>query len=374
MRYITKLFFILCVCLAATVFTTPASALSAGPDTENYSDSGYCGKNVTYQVENGVLRIQGTGDMYDFYTDDDDTHRGTPGWDPLSFQWVEIGVGVTSVGANAFAYHNGSPLLSVKLPDTLKRIGAGAFCGCNNLTEIILPEGLEVIEDSAFSGCEALKELMIPNTVTGIGYDILDGTAVPEPHPEPNIDTPIGWAKGEVEQAAALGLLTERTSADYRSSITRLQMAELITNMIEKFTGTEIILSDSTVFLDTDDIAARKAYVAGITCGRGAEGIFAPTAEATWEELAVMLCRAAAYIERHTDAYSGLNIDAGLSQEYGYSSEEISLWALPSVAALLEADILAGALGSLFSPHSNVTVQVAILLTLRLYEKIVSVS
>ena len=232
---------------------------------------------------------------------------------------------MTSIGTNAFVYHNGSPLLSVKLPDTLKRIGAGAFYGCNNLTEITLPEGLEVIEDSAFSGCEALKELIIPNTVTGIGYDISDGTAVPEPHPEPNIDTPTGWVKGEVEQATALGLVTERTSAGYRSSITRLQMAELMTNMIEKITSTEIIPADSNTFSDTDDIAARKAYAAGIAHGRGEESIFAPTAEATGEELAVMLCRAATYIEGHTDTSSGLNMDTDLSQEYGYSSEERAL-------------------------------------------------
>lgn len=80
----------------------------------------------------------------------------------------------------------------VKLPDTINRLGSGAFRRCSALEEVILPkaitiisnccfrdcvslkniqlhEGITEIEIRAFDNCRALTEIIIPNSVTSIG-------------------------------------------------------------------------------------------------------------------------------------------------------------------------------------------------------------
>lgn len=60
---------------------------------------------------------------------------------------------------------------TVVFPETLKSIGAGAFCWCRSLNEIILPNALEKIGAGAFyaSGDKIFKQLYIPKSVKEIG-------------------------------------------------------------------------------------------------------------------------------------------------------------------------------------------------------------
>lgn len=48
------------------------------------------------------------------------------------------------------------------LPDSIQKIGIGAFLGCSALTTIHLPENLKVIPERLFSGCIALQHLALP--------------------------------------------------------------------------------------------------------------------------------------------------------------------------------------------------------------------
>ena len=66
-------------------------------------------------------------------------------------------------------------LKKVKLPASLKKIGAYAFAHCENLEEINLPKELESIGDFAFYHCEELKEIKMPNSVTEIGIEVFEG-------------------------------------------------------------------------------------------------------------------------------------------------------------------------------------------------------
>lgn len=59
-------------------------------------------------------------------------------------------------------------LTSVKLPDTLERIGE-TFYGCQNLREVKLPKYLKTICSSTFYECSNLSSISIPSTVTFIG-------------------------------------------------------------------------------------------------------------------------------------------------------------------------------------------------------------
>lgn len=64
---------------------------------------------------------------------------------------------VIEIGANAFAYcpiltsiHLADSQQAFHLPDTLTRIGHGAFNNCTSLTSIILPDSVTHIEYQAF--------------------------------------------------------------------------------------------------------------------------------------------------------------------------------------------------------------------------------
>ena len=58
-----------------------------------------------------------------------------------------------------------SPVKHITIPDTVTRIGANTFYGCN-LEQADLPEGLTYIGSNAFSYCGSLKNINIPSTVT----------------------------------------------------------------------------------------------------------------------------------------------------------------------------------------------------------------
>ena len=76
--------------------------------------------------------------------------------------------GVTEIGDSAFFMC--FDLESVKLPDTLKVVGKGAFQYDEALTECELPKGLETVKDSAFFGAENWTGVdRIPSTVKTIG-------------------------------------------------------------------------------------------------------------------------------------------------------------------------------------------------------------
>lgn len=67
-----------------------------------------------------------------------------------------------------YFFDNRGTLLSIKLPQGLKRIGSYAFNRCYGLTEMELPEGLEQIRYSAFENCYALKRINLPSTLTSM--------------------------------------------------------------------------------------------------------------------------------------------------------------------------------------------------------------
>lgn len=83
-------------------------------------------------------------------------------------------------------------LISITIPDSIKRIddhvflnctkltdvfwdngitsiGWYAFCGCASLQKFSMPESLEVIDEFAFAGCDAFTSIYIPNSVRSIG-------------------------------------------------------------------------------------------------------------------------------------------------------------------------------------------------------------
>lgn len=253
------------------------------------------------------------------------------------------------------------------------------FKFCTAQVRLSIPNELsaqpgDIDQEGAFGGCTALKELNIPRSVTSIGRGVWD-PAVRKDDPRRLADAPSAWAKAEIDEAFCYSLMTQRTCIGYQQEITRIQIAELAAlpegSMVDwdLYCASEIPISATNIFQDTNDYMVLKAASAGIATGRSEE-VFAPNEYATREEIAVILCRAAAYVKERSEGYAGLNMEADLPAQYA-DAAQVSAWAGPSVAALTDAGILTGTSNTTLSPQNHTSVQEAIVLTLRLYKHIV---
>ena len=97
------------------------------------------------------------------------------------------GYPVTNISSGAF---QGTDIVSVTMPNTIKQIGSKAFNNCRSLTSVcfsdslttipnecfsntgltsvVIPEGVKTISNNAFSYCYNLTSLVLPNTVENI--------------------------------------------------------------------------------------------------------------------------------------------------------------------------------------------------------------
>jgi len=80
---------------------------------------------------------------------------------------ISIPDSVTCIGAGAFNGCNG--LTDVTIPDGVASIGDYAFAWCNSLTDVTIPDGVTSIGDYAFAWCSSLTDVTIPDGVTSIG-------------------------------------------------------------------------------------------------------------------------------------------------------------------------------------------------------------
>ncbi len=151
---------ILSLCLAAAFLIVSLSVLvQPALATAN----GTCGENLTWTLdENGVLTISGSGDMYDF---DSDNMPWADYEEDIKF--VEIEDGVTSIGD--FAFFSLGAMADISIANSVASIGEQALSFCASLTAVKLPEGLTSISDGLFFWCENLVAVEIPDSVTSIG-------------------------------------------------------------------------------------------------------------------------------------------------------------------------------------------------------------
>ena len=74
----------------------------------------------------------------------------------------------------------GRTLSNIVIPEAIdgyqvNSIGAGAFQGCDTVTDFSIPETVIAIEDNAFAGCTGITSLTIPRSVTSIGSETFSG-------------------------------------------------------------------------------------------------------------------------------------------------------------------------------------------------------
>lgn len=80
---------------------------------------------------------------------------------------------VTAIAENAFSGED--KIQTIKLPETIERIGVGAFENCTGLKSIDLTKNIAEIGENAFSGCESLETISIPSSVRSISAGMFQG-------------------------------------------------------------------------------------------------------------------------------------------------------------------------------------------------------
>jgi len=71
------------------------------------------------------------------------------------------------IGDEAFKYQ--SMLESIVIPDSVTQIGEWAFYHCSALESITFSENLKEIGDVCFSGCTSLEQIVLPDSLTSLG-------------------------------------------------------------------------------------------------------------------------------------------------------------------------------------------------------------
>ncbi len=139
----------------------------------NFVRGKLCGDGVVWTLENGTLSIRyigrGTGKMTDF------AFQKAPWYaDRASIQTVDIGDGVTGIGA--YAFEGCASLGTVTIPADVTSIGNYAFYH-SGLESVTIPTGVESIGINAFAFCPRMTEIVVagdnPNysSLDGILYD-----------------------------------------------------------------------------------------------------------------------------------------------------------------------------------------------------------
>ena len=163
-----------------TSFITPDSfvddnamwLMRAMPTEKKHSGKLFGDTFWTLDEVTGKLTISGTGEIN--FSDPNQDGVYSPPWEHYRKQIKEIIIqeGVTSIGDDS-VFSDCVNAVRISLPQSLKKIGWGAFMRCRSLRNIELPSSLSEILAS-FSQCSRLNEIVIPKSVTHLGAGSFD--------------------------------------------------------------------------------------------------------------------------------------------------------------------------------------------------------
>ena len=148
--------------------TGKTSYTDADGNQTEVTDAHY--KDYTYSVSNGAATItKYTGNARNLYVPS--TLGGYPvkrigegAFAGCNFETVSLPSRLEIM--DAYAFQNCVRLNSITLPETLMSIGPYAFENCTRLSSVTLPESLTKMYARVFNGCTQLKSLTIPQYVT----------------------------------------------------------------------------------------------------------------------------------------------------------------------------------------------------------------
>ena len=169
-----------------------------------------------------------------------------------------------------------------------------------------------------------------------------------------------GWAKDQVNEAIASGLVAGGLGEDYRVNITRAQFAATTVKLYEAMSGEKAAPAAENPFTDTSDPvilqAAELGFVYGIT-----DDTFAPGSLVTREQAAAMLSR----------VYTKLGGEIPQVTATSFTDDGgISSYAKSSVAFMAEKGIVSGKGENRFDPGGSASVQEALSIALRMFKNL----
>jgi len=130
----------------------------AANETSTIIDSGTCGENLTWTLDNaGTLTINGTGTMYDYIYSN---NSSSAPWSAFCSEIKTINFENNVSGIGKYAFANCSYLACVNMIDTIETINEGAFYNCNSLKTIYIPYSVNSIKNS-FGLCSALENIEV---------------------------------------------------------------------------------------------------------------------------------------------------------------------------------------------------------------------
>ena len=139
--------------------------ISFMPIIASAATSGTCGDNLTWTFDNGTLTISGTGEMEDYYWEEN--HRAPWFKNRESIKNVVIEEGATNI--STYAFYCCSNLINITISNSVTNIESDAFATCSSLTNITIPNSVMSIEEFAIIDCDNLESITISNSVTNIG-------------------------------------------------------------------------------------------------------------------------------------------------------------------------------------------------------------
>ena len=89
-----------------------------------------------------------------------------------SLENIEIPNGVINIGNEAFGC---CKLKNFVIPESVTKIGWGAFCACESLTSIIIPDSVKIIGTKTFEECTSLNKVILPKNLESIGHQAFSG-------------------------------------------------------------------------------------------------------------------------------------------------------------------------------------------------------
>lgn len=111
-----------------------------------------------------LFNFEGTTEDIGTYT----VKEGTIGIVSLAFNEADV---FSGSGQSTGVKH----IKSVKLPNTLKYVGYGAFYYCPNIDNVVFPESVENIWEGPFDDCDSLTNITIKNPLCDIFSKSIDG-------------------------------------------------------------------------------------------------------------------------------------------------------------------------------------------------------
>jgi len=121
-------------------------------------------------------------------------------------------------------------------------------------------------------------------------------------------EVPSDWAKAEIEEGIASGLIPAELQSNYVQSASRVNVAQLVVNLIEKATGKSVdaVIAEKDVklgsFSDTTDKNVLACNALGIINGTGG-GKFSPDGNLTRAQFAAIISRVAGVLGYTLDGY-----------------------------------------------------------------------